>query len=156
MLWLDLPEAANDLAPISTRTKTRLAFLGAVFSKVILGVADVAGLLGSIRAFSGDVILFAALSAGTLLAIRTFPSHVIFCTTVAASLLLAIGAILGNVILGFADSTCSATFLALLSAVTNTMSLFSAEIASDDELLSDHLLLGAILGLVAYLLAIAT
>lgn len=61
-------------------------------------------------------------------------------TTLAASTLLTVGTLLGHVLGGLADlaGTRTTRLGTLLSAVTNTMTLFAAEHAGDGNALDGH------------------
>lgn len=115
---------------------------------MIFGVTDTALLLAWFGAVLGDMVFLTTVAACSLLAIWTLSSHVILRATVAASLFLTIGTVFGNVILFITDLASTPSLLTLLLAVTNTMTLFSAQVAKNLGLLSWYLLLWTSLALV--------
>jgi hypothetical protein len=82
------------------------------------------------------MVFLTTVATGSLLAIWTLSSHVVLSATVAASLFLAVGTVFGNVVRFITDLASTSSLLALLFAVTNTMTLFSAQVAKNLGLLS--------------------
>jgi hypothetical protein len=82
------------------------------------------------------MVFLTTVATGSLLTIWTLSSHVVLGATVAAGLFLAVGTVFGNVVRFITDLASTPSLLALLLAVTNTMTLFSAQVAKNLGLLS--------------------